>query len=300
MNRVREFQRIGVVGLGLMGTGIVQVAATAGYATTAIDTEQNLVDRAMDRVAGSLRKMVEKSLLPEAEEEATFCRIQASTDLTVLTDCDLIIEAVYEDLQIKRNLFRHLDEMCPLDTVFASNTSSLPVTALASGLRRVDKFVGLHFFNPVPIMNLVEVVKTTATSHAVVERVRHFVASLEKKPILVRDQAGFLVNYLLTPYLFDAIRSLSSGLGTVGDIDSSMRLGCGHPMGPLALSDLIGLDTLAKAGNILFEEYRESRYATPPLLKRLVDMGDLGKKSGRGFYDYHESEKPRPRDLAGF
>jgi 3-hydroxybutyryl-CoA dehydrogenase len=290
---------IGIVGLGLMGAGIAQAAATAGYDVKACDMEQGLVDRALNRVAKNLLKMAGKGLMQEAETEAIVARIETSTDLAVVQDCELVIEAVYEDREAKRTLFQRLDALCPEQTLLASNTSTIAITGLASGLKRVERVLGLHFFNPVPVMKLVEVVKTAATSKEVIDRAIAFVTSLDKKPIVVRDQAGFVVNYLLTPYLFDAIRSLSSGLGTVNDIDDAMRYGCGHPIGPLALADLIGLDTLAKAGDILFEEYRESRYASPPLLKRLVELGDFGSKTGRGFYDYRTAGAPLPRDLRG-
>lgn len=283
-----------------MGTGIAQVVAMAGYQVRALDIEQTLVDMAMDRIAHALDGMVRKSVIEDSESKNIVSRIEGCADLASAGDCDFIIEAVYEDGEAKRQLFRKLDEICPEATLFASNTSTLSIAWLSSGLKRVDRFVGLHFFNPVPVMNLVEVIKTTATAAETIQQVLHFARSLNKTPVVVRDQAGFLVNYLLTPYLFDAMRSLSSGLATVSDIDAAMRHGCGHPMGPLALADLIGLDILLSGGNILFEEYREPRYAPPPLLKRLVDLGDLGKKSGRGFYEYSDPREPRPRDLIGF
>jgi 3-hydroxybutyryl-CoA dehydrogenase len=297
---VAGFKVIGVVGLGIMGTGIAQVAAMADYDVVALDSEKSLVDRSIARIAFSLQRMVEKGIFPETVPENILSRIKGSSDLEAMSDCDLIIEAVYEDYNSKRAIFEKLDVICDEKTVFASNTSTLDITGLCSGLKRSDRFLGLHFFNPVPVMKLVEVVRTAVTSEDAINRSLDFVISLDKRPVQVRDQAGFLVNYLLTPYLFDAIRALSAGLASVSDIDSGMRYGCGHPMGPLALSDLIGLDTLFKAGNILFDEYRESRYSPPPLLKRLVSLGDLGVKSGRGFYDYTGSKGGNPRDLIGF
>lgn len=300
MSQDFKLRRIGIIGLGMMGTGIAQVAATAGYEVRALDIEKTLVDRAVDRISDSLQKMIRKNLIQETDRKAILARIEASTDLSLMGDRDLIIEAVHEDREIKKALFRRLDQICSPETLFASNTSTIALTGLIPCSKRAERFLGLHFFNPVPVMKLVEVVKTAASSEEMIEQAVRFVESPGKKPVLVRDQAGFLVNYLLTPYLFDGIRSLSSGLAPVNDIDAAMRHGCGHPMGPLALCDLIGLDTLVNAGNILFEEYRESRYAPPPLLKRLVDLGDLGKKSGRGFYDYSDQENPRPRDLVGF
>jgi 3-hydroxybutyryl-CoA dehydrogenase len=297
MNGESAFKRVGVVGLGQMGCGIAQVIALSGYHIRALDVDKGLVDRAINRMEQALKKMVHKGSIEDTERESVLSRIEYGTDLEVLRDCDLIIEAVYEDFQTKKQLFQRLDDICPEHTIFASNTSTLSITSLASGLNRSERFLGLHFFNPVPSMKLVELVKTLATSQAAITAVVDFAKSLGKIPIVVRDQAGFVVNFLLTPFLFDAIRSLSSGLATVSDIDNGMRYGCGHPMGPLALSDLIGLDILAKAGDLLYEEFRDARFAVPPLLKRLVALGYLGAKSGLGFYDYSDPEGPRPRDL---
>ncbi|HTY24033.1 MAG TPA: 3-hydroxyacyl-CoA dehydrogenase family protein [Desulfomonilaceae bacterium] len=299
MGEDRAFKQIGVVGLGSMGCGIAQVVAGNGYQVRAVDVEKRLVDEAISRLDRAFQKLVQKNLMEEHERSEVLARIEGGTDLGVLKDCDLVIEAIYEDREGKRKLFSQLVQICTEETVFASNTSTLSITSLVSNLDRPERFLGLHFFNPAPVMKLVEVVKTAATSQEVLASVLDFVKSLGKAPVVVRDQAGFLVNYLLTPYLFDSIRSLSSGLASVNDIDTGMRLGCGHPMGPLALADLIGLDVLLNAGNILFDEYREARYAPPPLLKRLVALGDLGAKSGRGFYDYKGEEKSKPRDLMG-
>ena len=291
------FKRVGVVGLGQMGCGIAQVIAPSGYNVIALDMDKGLVDHAVNRLEQALEKMVHKGFIEDAKRKAVLSRIEYGTDIEVLSDCDLIIEAVYEDFQTKKQLFQRLDDICPEHTIFASNTSTLSITSLASGLKRIDRFLGLHFFNPVPLMKLVELVKTLATAETAITRMVDFAKSIGKIPIVVRDQAGFVVNFLLTPFLFDAIRSLSSGLGTVSDIDNSMRYGCGHPMGPLALCDLIGLDILVKAGDILYEEFRDARFAVPPLLKRLVALGYLGTKSGLGFYDYSDPKEPRPRDL---
>ncbi|MFH1116501.1 MAG: 3-hydroxyacyl-CoA dehydrogenase NAD-binding domain-containing protein [Pseudomonadota bacterium] len=299
MSQNLVFKRIGVVGLGSMGCGITQVLAACGYQVRAVDVEKGLVDAAITRVGTSLQKLVQKNLMQEQERSAVLARIDGGIDLDSLKDCDLVIEAVYEDPEAKGRLFAQLDAICPRETVFASNTSTLSISSLVSNLSRPERILGLHFFNPAPVMKLVEVVKTTATSQEVIGLVIDLVKSLGKVPIVVRDQAGFLVNYLLTPYLFDSMRSLSAGLATVSDIDNAMRLGCGHPMGPLALADLIGLDVLLNAGNILFDEYREARYAPPPLLKRLVALGDLGAKSGRGFYEYQRPGEAQPRDLMG-
>lgn len=295
-----RFRLVGVIGLGLMGTGITQVVAMAEYDVIAIDTEKNLVDTSIRKIASNLTRMVDKKIINESEKENGLARIKGHSDPRAMSDCDIIIEAVYEGSNAKKALFQQLAAICPEKTVFASNTSTLNITDLCSDVRKPERFLGLHFFNPVPAMKLVEVVRTAVTSDDVIQRSLDFVVSLGKRPILVRDQAGFLVNYLLTPYLFDAIRALSSGLATVNDIDIGMQYGCGHPMGPLALSDLIGLDILVKAGEILFEEYRKPRYAPPPLLKRLVALGDLGVKTGRGFYDYSHSNVSEPRNLSGF
>lgn len=282
-----------------MGCGIAQVSACNGYRVHAVDVFPSLATTLVPRIEKALDKLVLKQSMGDSERADALSRLTATTNLDSLSHCDLIIEAVPEDREIKKSLFRSLDSVCSAQAIFASNTSTLSITELAASIKRRDRLIGLHFFNPAPVMPLVEVVKTASTRPEVIAAALRFVESLGKKPVVVRDQAGFLVNYLLTPYLFDAIRSLSNGLGSVGDIDNGMRYGCGHPMGPLALADLIGLDILLNAGNILFDEYRDSRFSPPPLLKRLVAMGDLGTKSGCGFYDYHDPKSPRSRDLIG-
>jgi 3-hydroxybutyryl-CoA dehydrogenase len=299
MGQDSMFTTVGVVGSGAMGCGIAQVAACNGFQVHAVDIDPTLAASLVPRIEKALDKLVHKQSMQESERVDALSRLTATTDLGSLSACDLIIEAVSEDREIKKSLFRSLDGICPGSTIFASNTSTLSITELAASLNRPDRFIGLHFFNPVPVMPLVEVVKTAATRQDVIDACLGFVESLRKKPILVRDQAGFLVNYLLTPYLFDAIRSLSNGLGSVSDIDNGMRYGCGHPMGPLALCDLIGLDILLNAGNILFDEYRDLRFSPPPLLKRIVALGDLGLKTGSGFYDYRDPKSPQSRDLKG-
>lgn len=291
----KELKMIGVIGLGAMGSGIAQVTAQAGYQVKALDQNQTFLDRGMDFITKSLGRSVKKGALTESQKTEIVSRIQCSENISTLTHCDLIIEAIFDDFDIKKKLFHDLDELCPAKTIFASNTSSLSVTRLASGLSHADRMVGTHFFNPAQVMKLVEVIKTVATSDDVIETLFGFVRSLGKEPVMVRDQAGFLVNYLLAPYLFDAIRALSAGLNTVEGIDNAMRYGCGYPMGPLALCDRIGLDVLVAGGNQLFEEYHDAKFAPPPLMKRLVEIGDLGFKTKRGFYDYQDPKNPQPR-----
>jgi len=297
MSENLNLKNIGVIGLGNMGSGIVQVIAQAGYKVKVTDQHRDLVNQGLDSIRGSLQRMVKKGNLQEHECDKILSRINGTTELESLSDCDLIIEAVFEDLEVKKALFQQADGICLPTTLFASNTSTISITRLASGLSRTDKIFGMHFFNPVPVMRLVEIVKTVATSSDAIQTALNFVRSIKKEPILVRDQAGFLVNYLLTPYLFDAIRALSAGISSVQEIDNGMRYGCGYPMGPLAVCDLIGLDILSNAGNILFDEYHDGKYAPPPILNRLVELGDLGVKSGRGFYDYQDPRNPRPRNF---
>lgn len=294
-----EIQRVGVVGLGKMGSGIAQVTAQAGYTVMAADRDKELVARGIELVGKSVQSMVKKGSLAPAEQSLILDRITGVTDLEALSECDLIIEAVYEDYETKTALLQRLDKICAPQTLLASNTSSLSITRLSCAVSRRERTLGTHFFNPVQAMRLVEVVKTIDTSSKAIQAIVQFIKSLGKEAILVRDQAGFLVNYLLTPYLFHAIHALSSGLSTVKEIDDGMRFGCGHPMGPLALCDLIGIDILVSAGEVLFDEYRDQKYAVPPLLKRLAEMGDLGVKTGRGFYEYQDPGKPEPRDFKG-
>ena len=288
--------RVGVLGCGLMGSGIAQVAATAGFATLVRDLSEELLERGRAGIGRSLDKLVEKGKLDAAGRDAALARLAFTTDLAALRDRDLVIEAVTEDLDLKNGLWRELDALCHPATLFASNTSSLAIGQMAAATARPDRFVGLHFFNPVPLMPLVEVIRGVTTSEPTLEAALGFARALGKEPIVARDRSGFIVNLLLVPYLLDAVRALERGVGTIGDIDQGMRLGCGHPMGPFALLDFVGLDTTLRIGDIMFEEYREPRYAPPPLLRRMVTAGLHGRKSGRGFYDY-ASDPPRPLDL---
>lgn len=288
--------RVGVLGCGLMGSGIAQVAATSGFPTVVRDVTEALLERGRAGIGKSLDKLVEKAKLDPAAREAALARLTFTTDLAALADRELVIEAVTEDLELKNGLWRELDALCPAGTIFASNTSSLAIAQMAAATLRPDRFVGLHFFNPVPLMPLVEVVRTVTTSAESFERAMEFARRLGKEPIVARDRSGFIVNLLLIPYLLDAVRALERGVGSTADIDRGMQLGCGHPMGPLRLLDFVGLDTALRIGEIMFEEYRESRYAPPPLLRRMVVAGLHGRKSGKGFYDY-ASDPPAPLDL---
>jgi 3-hydroxybutyryl-CoA dehydrogenase len=288
---------VGVLGCGLMGSGIAQVAATAGYATTVRDVAEPLLERGRAGIMGSLDKLAGKGKLDPGTAGAALKRLRFTTQLAALRDCDIVIEAVTEDLALKNALWRELDGLCAPATIFASNTSSLSIAAMAAATRRPDRFVGLHFFNPVPLMPLVEVVRAVTTSAECFEAALELARGLGKEPIVARDRSGFIVNRLLVPYLLDAVRALEQGVGGIADIDRGMRLGCGHPMGPLALIDFVGLDTTERIAEIMYEEYREARYAPPPLLRRMVTAGLHGRKSGRGFYDY-ASDPPVPRDLA--
>ena len=281
-----EIKRVGVLGCGLMGSGIAQVAAAAGYDTVVRDVSKELLDRGRAGIEKSLAKFVEKGKLDAAARDATLKRLTFTTTVADLKGVDIVIEAITEDLGLKNALFKELDALCGPATIFASNTSSLTIAEMAAATKRADRFVGLHFFNPVPLMQLVEVVRTVTTSDDSFKRAFAFAKSLGKEAVAAKDNSGFIVNLLLVPYLLDAIRAVERGVGSVPDVDKAMQLGCGYPMGPLALLDFVGLDTTYHIAEIMFKEYREQRYAPPPLLKRMVLAGMYGKKSGKGFYDY--------------
>ncbi len=278
--------KIGVVGCGLMGAGIAEVCARAGLETLVREVDDALLSAGLERIRGSLEKSVKKGRTSEAERDAALGAISGTTDLGELADRDLIIEAIVESLDEKCRLFAELDRTVQPSAIFASNTSSLTITQIAMATERTDRFIGLHFFNPVPVMKLVEIVRTLMTDESVTEAAREFVGKIGKAPVLCRDNSGFIVNRLLVPYLLDAIRALEEGVGSAEDIDRAMQLGCGYPMGPLTLLDFVGLDTTYYIANIMFEEYRERRFAPPPLLKQMVLAGRFGRKSGRGFYEY--------------
>lgn len=291
-----EIKRVGVLGCGLMGSGIAQVAAAAGYETIVREVSDDVCQRGIGGIGKQLGKSVDKGKLSAEDRDAIVGRLRGTTNLEDLKDCDIIIEAVVEDLAVKNEMWRTLDAVCGPDTIFASNTSSLTIADMAAATKRPERMVGLHFFNPVPVMKLVEVVKTIATDPAVFDTAFAFARSLGKEPIVCKDNSGFVVNLLLVPYMMDAIRALEQGVASITDIDKGMQLGTGYPMGPFVLSDFVGLDTLDKIGGIMFEEYKEKRYASPPLLKRMVSMGYFGRKSGKGFYDY-SGEQPKAMPL---
>jgi 3-hydroxybutyryl-CoA dehydrogenase len=288
-----DFSRVGVLGAGLMGSGIAQVTAVGGYDVVVRDVDQPALDRGHKMIEQSLAKFVEKGQLDPGRRDQALGRLTFTTELAAVAQCDLVIEAVTEDLELKNRIWTELDRLCPAGTVFASNTSSLPIVAMAAATRRADRFIGLHFFNPPAIMALVEVVRTVGTSQETVDRALEYVRRIGKQAVAAKDTPGFIVNRLLVPYMVDAVRAVERGVASVADVDLGMKLGAGHPIGPLALMDLVGLDTALRVSDIMFEEFREAQYAAPPLLRRLVMAGHLGRKTGRGFYDYSVNP-PRP------
>lgn len=287
-------EKLGVVGCGLMGSGIAQTAAQAGLQVTVREVSTELIDKGFANMDKSLARLVQRGTLSAAERDAVRKRLRPTTKLEDLRDCDLIIEAITEQLAAKKELFRALDGLCPPQTIYASNTSSLSITEMAVATRRPERFVGLHFFNPVPIMKLAEVIRTIATDPKVYEEVAALAVRMGKTAVRTSDRTGFVVNRLLVPYLLDAVRALEEGVASIPDIDQAMKLGCGHPMGPLTLLDFVGLDTTYYIANIMFDEFKERRFSPPPLLKRMVMAGWNGRKAGRGFYDYTEPENPKP------
>jgi 3-hydroxybutyryl-CoA dehydrogenase len=276
-----------------MGSGIAQVCAAAGFETVVREVAPEVVERGLKGIDKNLARLVEKGTITEAQKSEIRGRLSGTTAIEDLKDCDLVIEAIIEQLPAKRELFAKLDTLCGPAAIFASNTSSLTITEISTATKRPERFVGLHFFNPVPVMKLVEVVRTISTDPVVYDQMVEFGAMLGKVPVRAHDSTGFIVNRLLVPYLLDAIRALEEGVGSIEDIDNSMKLGCGHPMGPLTLLDFVGLDTTYYIANIMFEEFREKRFASPPLLKRMVLAGWNGRKAGRGFYDYADPSKPK-------
>ena len=291
-------QKVGVVGCGLMGSGIAQVAAQAGCQVTVREVSTALVEKGLHSIEKNLQRVVDKGTLSTSDRDAIRGRLRGTTSLDDLKDSDFVIEAIIEQLPAKKELWSALDKVCPKHTIFASNTSSLSITEMAMFTARPDRFLGMHFFNPVPVMKLVEVIRTIATDPQVYEEAVAFAGRLGKAPVRTTDRTGFIVNRLLVPYLLDAVRALEEGVGSIEDIDQSMKLGCGHPMGPLMLLDFVGLDTTYYIAGIMFDEFKEKRFAPPPLLKRMVLAGWNGRKAGRGFYDYGDAAKPKPMQLA--
>jgi 3-hydroxybutyryl-CoA dehydrogenase len=292
-----EIRKVGVAGCGLMGSGIAQVAAMAGIPTVVREVSQDALKKGMGGIEKSLAKLEEKGQIPAGHKTATLEKLRTTENLADFADCDLVIEAIIENLDRKRELFSELDRIVKPEAIFATNTSSLGVTEMMTATRRGPRFIGMHFFNPVPLMKLVEVVRTVVTDPAVVESALAYGRKVGKTPILTTDRAGFIVNRLLVPYLLDSIRALEEGFGSIEDIDQGMKLGCNYPMGPFTLLDFVGIDTTYYIAEILFTEYREKRFAPPPLMKRMVLAGMYGRKSGKGFYDYADPKNPRVNKL---
>lgn len=294
-----EIKKVGVLGCGLMGSGIAQVAASAGFQTVVREVSDELIKKGFAGIDKSLAKFAEKGTITTAQQQEIRGRLNGTTTFDDLADCDIIIEAIIENIEEKRSTYKQLDQICKPETIFASNTSSISITEMmtATSAERQRRFVGLHFFNPVPLMKLVEVVRTILTDEEIYEQAIEFGKRLGKTPVRANDTTGFIVNRLLVPYMLDAIRALEEGVGSIVDIDASMKLGLGYPMGPFTLGDFVGLDTTYYIAEIMFNEFREKRFAPPPLLKRMVLAGLYGRKSGRGFYDYSDPKNPVPMKL---
>ena len=288
-------KKIAVLGAGLMGSGVAQVAATAGYDVTLVDVSDELVEKGLNGIGKSLGRFVEKGAISAAQKDGALARLRGVTKLEEAAGADIVIEAIVENLQVKRDTYARLDALCKPETIFASNTSSLSITEMmaATGPERRRRFLGMHFFNPVPLMKLVEVIRTILTDDDVYAEAVALAESMGKTVVRAGDKTGFIVNRLLVPFMLDAIRALEEGLASVEDIDNAMKLGCNHPMGPLTLTDFVGLDTTYYIANIMFDEFKEKRFAPPPLLKRMVQAGLFGRKSGRGFYDYADPKNPK-------
>ncbi|MCG3162968.1 MAG: 3-hydroxybutyryl-CoA dehydrogenase [Acidobacteria bacterium] len=295
-----SIKKIGVLGAGLMGAGIAQVAAASGYEVTIVEVSDELIKKGLSGIEKSLAKFAEKGTITAEQKGAAMARLRGTTKLEELAGADIIIEAIIENLQIKRDTYAKLDALCKPDTIFASNTSSLSITEMmtATSAERQRRFIGMHFFNPVPLMKLVEVIRTILTDEDVYAEAVALAESFGKTVVRAGDKTGFIVNRLLVPFMLDAIRTLEEGLASIEDIDNGMKLGCNHPMGPLTLTDFVGLDTTYYIANIMFDEFKEKRFAPPPLLKRMVQAGLYGRKSGRGFYDYSDPKNPKPMKLA--
>jgi len=292
-----EIKHVGVLGCGLMGSGIAQVSATAGLQVTVLEVEQKFLEKGFAAIRRSLERLAAKSALGEPAD-AIFARLKGTTHKQDLADCDFVVEAIIENLDEKRKMFASIDPTVKPAAIFASNTSSISITEIMTATQRQGRFVGLHFFNPVPLMKLVEVARTIATTDETFETACEFGEKLGKVPVRTSDKTGLIVNRLLVPYLMDAIRAYEEGVGSIADIDVSMKLGCGYPMGPFTLLDFVGLDTTYYITHVMFDEFKEKRFASPSLLKRMVMAGWYGKKNGKGFYDWSNPDKPVPQDAA--
>jgi 3-hydroxybutyryl-CoA dehydrogenase len=293
-----NIKKVGVLGCGLMGSGIAQVAATAGFDVVVLEQEQKFLDKGFAGIEKSLSRLVErgpeKGGLTAEQKSQALGRLKGTTNMQDLAGCDIVIEAIIENVQEKRRTYTQLDAIVKQGAIFATNTSSISVTELMTATKRPERFIGLHFFNPVPMMKMVEVVKTIATAPEVYDTAYEFAVKLGKVPVRTSDKTGFIVNRLLVPYLLDAIRAYEEGVGSITDIDEAMKLGCGYPMGPFTLLDFVGLDTTYYITHVMFDEFKEPRFASPPLLRRLVLAGWYGRKSGKGFYDYTDPKNPVP------
>ena len=289
-----EIRKVGVLGCGLMGSGIAQVTATAGFDVTVLEVEQKFLDKGFAGIEKSLAKFAEKGTITAQQKDEIRGRLKGTTNAQDLRDCDLVIEAIIENLDEKKKMYAAVDAVVKKDAILASNTSSISITELMAATKRPERFVGLHFFNPVPLMKLVEVVRTIATANDAYDSVFEFAKKLGKVPVRTSDKTGFIVNRLLVPYLLDAIRAYEEGVGSIPDIDQAMMLGCGYPMGPFTLLDFVGLDTTYYITHVMYDEFKERRFASPPLLKRLVMAGWYGRKTGKGFYDYTDPKNPVP------
>lgn len=283
-----EIKQVGVVGCGIMGAGITQVCAQSGYLVVASEVNEELLSKGLASLKSLLTKSVDKGKTSQQDMDTILGRIKGTTEMRGFSDCDLVIEAVVEDFDIKKKVFAELDKVCPKHTILATNTSSLCVIEIGAATDRLDKVLGLHFFNPAPVMKLLEVARTIATSDETIELCKQFGESLGKTVVIAKDMPGFIVNRLLTPFTLNAIRMLETGIATRDDIDNAVKLGLNHPMGPLELADLIGLDTIYNSANARYEELKEPQYAPSPLLRRMVNAGWLGRKTGKGFYEYQQ------------
>jgi 3-hydroxybutyryl-CoA dehydrogenase len=296
-----EIKKVGVLGCGLMGSGIAEVAAMAGFGVTVLEVEQKFLDKGFAGIEKSLAKFAErppeKGGITAQQKDQIRARLKGTTNKQDLADCEIVIEAIIENVEDKKRMYASLDGIVKKDAIFASNTSSISITELLTSTKRPERFIGLHFFNPVPLMKLVEVVRTIATAPEVYDAAYEFAKKLGKTPVRTSDKTGFIVNRLLVPYLLDAIRAYEEGVGSIDDIDNAMKLGCGYPMGPFTLLDFVGLDTTYYITHVMYDEFKERRFASPPLLKRLVMAGWYGRKTGKGFYDYSDLNNPKPNEL---